>query len=390
MSSIRSPEERLAEGRESGGVIGSGPCYRRRKPPGSALPMCCRIASDALRGGGRLGLGAVTHAVVVLADGLGRRAPRRTAGTRAPWHPVWTRIPRSPPGSPPRPPALATLTTGRPPGRTGWWAIAPWTRRAASWSPSSRSTGSIPRSGSASSTLFESAEDVRSIAIASPRHRVSALTRAVLRGAEYVGAASTADRFREARRMLAEPGPALIYLYVAELDVEGHARGVGSPRWLAALEELDAQTGGLVREMGERQGMLVTADHGMTRVPPEGQRIVLPELLAGVRQVAGEPRCLHLHLEPGIEADAVAASWREAEGPRAWVATRDEAIGAGWFGETDPAVRPRIGDVLVAARTGFAYYVDADDTGRRMVGQHGSFGPEEQEIPLLRFGAFAA
>ncbi|MBX3194263.1 MAG: alkaline phosphatase family protein [Microbacteriaceae bacterium] len=352
------------------------------------LPNCL----DALRGRrGRLGLGAVTHAVVVLADGLGRRALEthrghaRTLASRLDADPaIAAGFPTTTAS------ALATLTTGRPPGTHGMVGYRALDPARGVVVPQLTLDGVDPAIWQREPTLFESAEDVRSIAIASPRHRVSALTRAVLRGAEYVGAASTADRFREARRMLAEPGPALIYLYVAELDVEGHARGVGSPRWLAALEELDAQTGGLVREMGERQGMLVTADHGMTRVPPEGQRIVPPELLAGVRQVAGEPRCLHLHLEPGIEADAVAASWREAEGPRAWVATRDEAIGAGWFGETDPAVRPRIGDVLVAARTGFAYYVDADDTGRRMVGQHGSFGPEEQEIPLLRFGAFAA
>jgi hypothetical protein len=114
---------------------------------------------------------------------------------------------------------------------------------------------------------------------------------------------------------------------------------------------------------------------------------VPPALLEGVRQVAGEPRCLHLHVDG--DPDAVAGRWRDTYGPRAWVATRDEAIAADWFGPVDAAVRPRIGDVLVAARRTHAFYVDEDDTARRMIGQHGSLTPEETQIPLLRFGAFA-
>jgi hypothetical protein len=70
------------------------------------------------------------------------------------------------------------------------------------------------------------------------------------------------------------------------------------------------------------------------------------------------------------------------------VATRDEAIAAGWFGDVDETVRPRIGDVIIAARKRYAYYVDPDDTARRMIGQHGSLTPDETGIPLLRFGAF--
>jgi hypothetical protein len=87
--------------------------------------------------------------------------------------------------------------------------------------------------------------------------------------------------------------------------------------------------------------------------------------------------------------DAVAARLRDALGSKAWVATRAEAIAADWFGPVDDAVLPRFGDVLVAARKNHAFYVDPDDTARRMVGQHGSLTPDETAIPLLRFGAFA-
>jgi hypothetical protein len=242
-----------------------------------------------------------------------------------------------------------------------------------------------PRTWQRVPTLFETAE-VRSVAIASPRHADSWFTRAVLRGAEYRGAATMAERFALARRELDAPGPVLIYLYIADLDVEGHAHGIDSSRWVAALESLDSAVAGLVAALGPEQGLLVTADHGMVDVPPAAHLVVDEQLLADVAAVAGEPRCLQLRVDG--DPDAVAEAWRERYGPRAWVATRAEAVAAGWFGDVDAEVLPRIGDVLVAARRAHAFYVDGDDTARRMVGQHGSISPDESTVPLLRFGAF--
>ena len=74
------------------------------------------------------------------------------------------------------------------------------------------------------------------------------------------------------------------------------------------------------------------------------------------------------------------------------MATRSQAIEAGWFGPVAPHVVDRIGDVLVAARAAVAYYDErtATDHSLAMVGQHGSFSDAETRIPLARFGAFAA
>jgi hypothetical protein len=354
------------------------------------LPNCL----DALAGrSGRLGLPPVTHAIVVVADGLGRaaleahRGHARTLASRLDADPAISAVFPTTTAS-----ALATLTTGAAPGQhgmvgyrvldaehdrmvnqlTGLDALDPahWQR--------------IP-------TLFETSSraGVRAVAIGAPRHRESGFTAAVLRGAHYYGAAPMAERFARARLELTTPGPTLVYLYISDLDVEAHARGLSSPRWLAALEALDAEVTSIVDALVPGQGVLVTADHGMVDVPASAQVIVPPELLAGVRHVGGEPRCLQLYLEPGTDPDAVAALWTEREGARAWVATRDAAIDAGWFGVVDPAVRPRIGDVLVAARKRYAFYADPDDTARRMIGQHGSLTADELTIPLLRFGAFA-
>ena len=74
-----------------------------------------------------------------------------------------------------------------------------------------------------------------------------------------------------------------------------------------------------------------------------------------------------------------------------WV-SRQEAVDAGLFGSTvDSEVLPRIGDVLVAARSRVAYYDDrvTDTSPRRMIGQHGSLTDEESTVPLVRLGSFA-
>lgn len=354
------------------------------------LPNCL----DALAGRtGRLGLAPVTHAIVLLADGLGRpaldahRGHARTMASRLDTDPVISAGFPTTTAS-----ALATLTTGVSPGEhgmVGYRVLDPAHDEVVSQLTGLEPLG--PEVWQRSPTLFETASTagVRAVAIGSPRHRESGFTAAVLRGAHYYGAVTVAERFARARHELTMPGPTLVYLYVAELDVEAHAHGLSSARWLAALEELDAAVGVLVAALGPRQGLLVTADHGMVDVPESAQVIIPPELLVGVRHVAGEPRCLQLHLEKGVDPDAVAALWRSRESARAWVATRDEAIDAGWFGTVDADVRPRIGDVLVAARRRYAFYADPEDTGRRMIGQHGSLTRDETEIPLLRFGAFA-
>jgi hypothetical protein len=344
---------------------------------------------DALgRRRGPLGLPTVTHAIVLLADGLGRaaleahRGHARTLAARLEDDPgISAGFPTTTVSS------LASLTTGLPSGRhgmTGYRAFEPATGRVVSLLNGDPAID--PQAWQRVPTLFEST-GTRSVAIASPRHADSWFTRAVLRGAEYRGAASMADRFALARRELDAPGPVLVYLYIADLDVEGHAHGVDSARWVAALENLDFAVARLAADLGPTQGLVVTADHGMVDVPAAAHILVDPELMTGVVAVAGEPRCLQLRVDG--DPDAMAEAWRDRYGSRAWVATRADAVAAGWFGDVDADVLPRIGDVLVAARRNHAFYLDADDSARRMVGQHGSISPGESTVPLLRFGAFS-
>lgn len=225
--------------------------------------------------------------------------------------------------------------------------------------------------------------------VTKPEYAASGFTRATSAGAEIVTGDSIRERLDRAAER-AESG-AVIYVYVPELDQAGHRNGWRSDRWLAVLEQIDAELRAFAGRLPADVGVVVTADHGMVDVPHERQVLFGDgSLTDGVSTVAGEPRLLQLYTERGA-AERVRDAWQRSEGARAWVMTRDDAIATGLFGLTDPDVAPRIGDVLVAARAEVAYYDErvADTSPRGMIGQHGSLTSAERIVPFLRVGAFA-
>jgi predicted AlkP superfamily pyrophosphatase or phosphodiesterase len=227
--------------------------------------------------------------------------------------------------------------------------------------------------------------------VSKPEYTTSGFTQATLRGAEIHGAASLTDRVDLAAHLARGTAGSLTYLYAPELDTAGHRHGSESDEWAFALEDLDAAARRLHDAAGRDVGIILTADHGMVDVPAHRQVLFGDgPLTDGLHAVGGEPRMLHLYADAGAEP-ALRAAWAE-ESSRAWVMSRVEAIEAGLFGSVvDPAVRERIGDVLVAARGRVAYYDDrvADTSPRKMVGQHGSLTDEETTVPFIRLGAFA-
>ncbi|HET7636524.1 MAG TPA: nucleotide pyrophosphatase/phosphodiesterase family protein [Candidatus Limnocylindria bacterium] len=218
-------------------------------------------------------------------------------------------------------------------------------------------------------------------------HAGSGLSRAALRGARHLALETPealAERGAEAAQA-SQPG-ALLYAYLWQLDLAGHVHGPRSAEWLAELQRLDGALERLATALPPGTLLVVTGDHGMVELPEAGRMDPRsePGLMDGVAMLAGEPRARHVHTRPGA-AETVLTAWRERFGERAWIASRDEAIGAGWFGPiVEEAVRPRIGDVVVAARDPIGI-VQPHIAPReaRLVGHHGSMTPEEQLVPLL-------
>ncbi len=348
-----------------------------------------------------LSLPPVSRTVVFVLDGLGVNAIRELPGHARTLAGALSKSSTMRAGFPTTTASgLATITTGEHPGvhgMVGYTSLDPANDRVVQlltgWDAKLD-----PATWQRSRTVFERAveEGIPAFAIGIDRFRGSGFSSAVLRGAEFLTGRRVADRVAEARRVLDTNDSAIVYVYAAEFDHAVHQYGLGSAQAVRALEELDAAVAALVAGLGRHEGLLVIADHGSVDVPATSHVLFdhTPGLLDGIRHIAGEPRALQLHYQadasPGVR-ESVTARWRETEGDRAVVVTRDEAIAGGWFGPiVDPAVVPRIGDLIVAARKAIAYYDSRTATARSqaMVGQHGSLAPEETVIPLLRFGAY--
>jgi len=374
------------------------------KPDGLSLADVMESSLAALEGSAnRLGLQRADRAIVLLVDGLGADALKARAGHARTLAGALTARSTIEAGFPTTTAsALASLTTGVLPGSHGMvgYSVLDAVNDRTVNQLSGWDDKLDPLTWQLKPTLFERAASrgFGAYAVGTERYRRSGFTSAVLRGARYVAGASVADRVHRVIDLLTRSGPpALIYLYVPELDVAAHAHGWESPNWTAALETADAAVRELTSALGRTHGLLVTADHGILDVPSRSHVFVneLPGLLDGVRFMAGEPRALQVHFEPDLGAtgrEALTARWRDSEESRSWVATREEFIASGWLGSTvAPEVIPRIGDLLVAARKSIAYFDSrtASPSSLAMVGQHGSVTQTELRVPLLRFGAFA-
>ena len=212
----------------------------------------------------------------------------------------------------------------------------------------------------------------------------SGLTVAGQRGAEFVGADKVGERMA-AVLAAASDGPSVTYMYDGDLDWTGHRYGVASTSWQLQLSMIDAAVEQLRETLPENVRIVVVADHGMVDSPDDARLDVdeQPELLDGVALLGGEARFRHLYCR-GRAVDDVLATWRASLGERADVLTRDEAIARGWFGSVTAAVRPRIGDVVVAAHGDLAVLSSqAFPYEARLVGLHGSLTSAEMLIPLL-------
>ncbi|MEU9331871.1 nucleotide pyrophosphatase/phosphodiesterase family protein [Streptomyces sp. NPDC048290] len=287
--------------------------------------------------------------------------------------------------------SLASVGTGLPPGAHGLpgymvrdpatgelmnqlrWQ--PWTEPAV-WQP-------YP-------TVFEraAAAGVHAAQVSSPIFQNTPLTKVALSGGTFHGRLTGEDRMDLAAEQLAEGDRALVYTYYAELDGAGHRYGVDSDTWRGQLMYVDRLVQRLAEQLPPRAALYVTADHGMVDVPfDEDHRIDFDldwELRAGVALLGGEGRARHVYAVPGAESD-VLTCWREVLGDRFWVASRDEAIEAGWFGpQVDDRVYGRVGDVLAAARDDVLIIAsEREPKESAMVGNHGSMTPAEQFVPLL-------
>ncbi|MFI9052363.1 alkaline phosphatase family protein [Streptomyces sp. NPDC053427] len=239
-------------------------------------------------------------------------------------------------------------------------------------------------------TVFQLADaaGIHTCQVSAPDFEHTPLTKVALSGGTFHGRLSGEERMDLAAEQLAAGDRSLVYTYYSEVDGKGHRYGVDSDAWRGQLMYVDRLAQRLAEQLPPRSALYITADHGMIDIPfgPE-YRIDFDEdweLRAGVRLLGGEGRARHVYAHPGAAGD-VLAIWREVVGEQMWVAGREEAITAGWFGpHVDDRVRGRIGDVVAVAHADMAIIASERERGESaMVGLHGSMTPAEQLVPLL-------
>jgi Uncharacterized proteins of the AP superfamily len=346
---------------------------------GDILPSAIAACGQNLRAAPDFGIAKSTSCIVVVVDGLGWNVLndwKAHCPTLRSFLPEATVLPTCLPSTTAA--ALTSLTTGELPGATRMmgYSVAQGDGvmtmlkfegcdDPAGWQP-------VP-------TFFEQLRDeVRPVVVTAPRFASSGLTLASMRGATFMGANSLASRFENAIRAVKEPS--LVYLYWSEIDHAGHQNGVGSDRWIAELEEFDAELGAFLRRVPRDTSVVLTADHGMVNVEERIDLAAEPGLSEGVRLIAGEGRCVHVHTNLGYE-ETISARWQDILGSKAVMI--EKARFADVFGE-GPGV-----DLLgsaVAMLTGSSVIVDSRTqtaASIAQVGVHGSFSDVEVEIPLL-------
>ena len=334
-----------------------------------------------------LGLPDAHRYLLVLIDGLGwhqlhdhaAHAPNLT-GLAERW--ITSGVPSTTATS------ITSIGTGLPPGSHGiagysfWYPQAGTVLNTLRWPADLSGLDVQPQL-----TYFERlvGAGVRTATIAPAHFAGSGLTTAALRGPSFLPVMDERDKRRRielAVHASAAGERTLSYFYERQLDHAGHVHGLGSPQWLGELAAADALVGGLRAALPDDVRLVVTGDHGMVNVPKARRLLVEdePDLMVDVTAFAGEGRFRQL-MTPA--PDPVASRWQDRLGPRAWVRTRPEAIAEGWFGDVNPRLADRFGDVLVAMADDGAVLSRTLPRELDLVGMHGSLTPAELAVPLL-------
>ena len=335
------------------------------------------------------GLGSPGHVVLCLIDGLGYLQLRD--------HPDIAPVANSIAGSAclaafpsTTPVGLATMGTGSLPGQHGFLGgtcLLPETGRVLNplhWGSEPSAIAVQPEP-----TIFEMIAgigvSVASIGPAAYAH--SGLTRAVLRGSDYVGAESIQDRRDCLRRHILSHDRTFNYVYWPHLDRLGHEFGVGSQEWVSGLREVDCLLASLIRVLEESSAgavLLVTSDHGMLNTAP-ADRVALEShasLREDVVHIAGEPRMRHVYCRAGTAAE-VQDRWSAVLGSKATVMSREQASDDLLFGVLDPMLAERVGDVIAIAQDTVVLASKVDPLTSRHIGQHGGLSDAEMLVPAL-------
>ena len=304
--------------------------------------------------------------------------------------------------------ALISLSTGRPPAEHGWLAYTMylremgmaanaimfcpmWTRQSdllVDWGLDPEALVTVPTLAS-----HLAGAGISTSAVLSAHFIRTGFTRMLYRGvSEMRGHHHASDLWVHLRHLLAETrgARAMITAYWSGLDTLGHAYGHDTDLWRAefrAVSRLLSSEFLASLPAQDRKGtlLLLTADHGQIRIPPEevlrasedpdlSRHLLVP--------VVGESRAAFLYPRPGRAPairDHLAAAYPD------WFTVLDSAaaLEAGLMGKPvcDEAYS-RAGELLVLPRGSHAL-VDHMEPQFASLGRHGGLSQDEMLVPLI-------
>ena len=234
-------------------------------------------------------------------------------------------------------------------------------------------------------TLFERAvaAGVAVTHVAAKRYQATGFTQAALRGANYVGA-NTAEEMATAVGAALKSAPAFVYTYLNTLDAAGHNDGVGSDKWLTALQQVADLIEKIISTVPAGTRVWITSDHGMVNSTKQSILGEDNKLLDNVTLIGGEPRARHIYLKDGAQTETI-LQWREFYKEQVQIFSKTDAIAANLFGDVvSEDAMERMGD-LIAIPNDDLILVDPERIRQEsgMVGHHGGLTDLEINIPLL-------
>jgi len=327
---------------------------------------------------------------VILIDGLGSHN-LKSSGAHAGFLNSRTSIPASCYFPATTATSIVSFSTGKPPWENKFIGYQVYERKTQTkrnlltgWE-----SGDVAREFQTLQTVSEKAleQSVEFHTVAPAAYQDSGFTAATMRGSEFHGTKSIAERFEIAKKLLADPKQKVIYLYIPELDQLAHAKGWQSQSWLTKLEDIDAEISSLANSLTKHAGLLVTADHGVIDVP-HSNHVYVDQYIdkEALTDVGGDTRALYLYLADSTTTQMYVAKLQEAVGESCYVITPEELIEAGYWPKD--IERDSVPDILILAKKEVALYHRefAKKKSLEMIGHHGSITPQEMSIPLIAIG----
>jgi hypothetical protein len=228
---------------------------------------------------------------------------------------------------------------------------------------------------------------IPSFSISASEYEGSSFTSLISSGSTYVGyrAQSEISHLLASSIGAAGGGRGFYSIYWPMIDTLSHLYGPDASDTqevcLSEMDFIDLMVG-KVMEVCERNGqtLIVTADHGQTRLAPDRALTLGGDVAALLRHPpGGGRRALYL----SSQDPTALASLEVFQTDDVLLLTADEAVNRGWYGGDCAPFRARLGDLIALAQSDRQLLFDYGSGVHLQTGAHAGLSEDEMLVPLV-------